>query len=427
MVAVAQAAVAFSASQVPADDPVVEPSVLEKVRAAYLAAPTTERLRVTIQSGNRPPRRSLLLARLEPSPDGGSLARAVIRAGRLLIQATPGTVRAILDRPESGLFEATSRATDVRGTLNDLLPPLPLAALDLASEAVGLTGTLTPYARGVTFDNAERRQKSGAAVLEGACNGGSGSVKLSVDAGSGRIRRVEIVLEATAAPAARTTITIEHAASSADLAGVDFESSSRVRVLSLAGLAAGEPDIANGTRFRVTEGTSAAHALDNAVGSKAGVVGGRPALVLLGRPPTAGGASVDLQTAAGLLAAVCAEFAGFRDGLGAEGDAGFAMLWQTVDAAEDAVMDRAIGARAEGIALAGLDGVEGELARIAPGAGAAFVLVAADLTILSVHPVEQLSPDPEQRAAELVMALLEAAGRVDAPPSVPQPEPTQGP
>ena len=53
-----------------------------------------------------------------------------------------------------------------------------------------------------------------------------------------------------------------------------------------------------------------------------------------------------------------------------------------------------------------------ELRRGAPGAGAAFVVIAPDREILAVHAMEQLPSDPEQQVVELLMSVLDAVQSV---------------
>ncbi len=404
-----------SARQPEPPPPEREATLLERVRAAYLAAPTTERLRISVRQGELPPRRSLLLVRLEPAPDAGSIGRVVLRAGRLLVEARPGSVRALLDRPESSLFLADAPNDDVLTTMSQILPPLPLASLDFAC-ATALPPSLTPYGQSVVFQTPELRQRAGTAVFAGQVRGGT--FKLTIDAAAARVRRLEITLGNPSQPSQLRSITIEHAASSADLSSLTFASAGRGIVGSLSQLAAGEPDTAVGSPFAPLHGSAAEEAVQSAVRNPG--VGARSAVVLIGGLPRSAAPRPDLAAAVNTLLALKQEIASFSDGgserAGSRLEAGFAVLWQASGADDDAILNRVAAGGGEPVHIAGLAGAEAELARVASDSAAVFVVLGPDLTIRAVHPTEALPVDPEQRVAELLMTLIEASVRAETDP-----------
>jgi len=407
----------------PADPAVAAASsqaVLDKVRAAYLAAPTTERLRVSVRQGELPPRRSLLLLRLEPAADSQSIARAVIRAGRLLIEARPGTVRAVLDRPDSPLFIANAHREGLAETLAQCLPPLPLVSLDFAG-AQAPPSSLTPYGQSAVFTAPELRQRAGNVIFAGqitAAGGGGGTFKLTVDAATGRIRRLELILGDPAQPARLRTITIEHAPSSADLSTFSFAPRGSGTVASLSQLAANEPESVVGTLFTPAPGSAAEAAVRSA--TRPGAASAQFAIVLIGGLSLLATPAPDLSIASETLLALAKELAAFNDGVPDRAavplGAGLAILWHAASPADDAILDHAASNAPERVHIAGLAGAESELARIAPESAAAFLILAPDLTIRAIHRVEALPRDPEQRLAELLMSLLEASARFESDP-----------
>jgi hypothetical protein len=406
----------------PTEHPVAGPSnltILEKVRAAYLAAPTTERLRVSVRQGDLPPRRSLLLVRLEPTADAHSIERAVIRAGRLLIEARPGVVRAMLDRPDTRLYVADAEGEGLAETLAQCLPPLPLVSLDFAGDRAP-PASLTPYGPAATFAATEVRQRAGPVVLTGRVS--DGEFSLTVDAATGRIRRLELILGDPAVPARVRTITIEHTPSSADLSTLSFVARSAGTVSTIAQLAAGEPDSALGTRFAPAPGSAAADAVRSA--TRGGTAAARFAIVLIGGSSQPASPQPSVSAAIDTLLALGQELDAFSDGGIDHAQtglaAGLAMLWRAAGPEDDAVLDRAAVDAPERIHIAGLAGAEAELARIAPDSAAAFLILAPDLSIRAIHPMEALPRDPEQRLAELLMSLLEVSARFD-------PDPREGP
>lgn len=417
---------AVSAAQPPADPappaaavpstPAAEPSVLEKVRAAYLSEPTTERLRISVRHGELPPRRSLLLVRLEPASDARSIRRAVLRAGRLLIEAVPGRVAAMLDAPDSGIFMADTAAADIAQALAEALPPLPLAPLDFAAaQHLPPTG-LTPYGLGARFDSPDLRQKAGAAVFTGSIR--DGSFKLTVDAATGRLRRLELRLGDPAQPERLRIITVEYAPSSADLSSIQFASGARPRAASLAQLAAAEPALAVGTKLTVSP-DSAAHAVLRAALHPA-ADRARMAIVLIGGLPRAGVPAADASAACATLLALKNEVSiflgGDRDAADRRGDVGFAALWHASGPGDEAALSRLADAPGDPVHIAGLAGAENELARLAPGSSEAIIVIAPDSTICAVHTLQTLPADPEQRIAELLMSYLDAAARYEGDP-----------
>lgn len=405
-----------------AERPVAGPSnlsILEKVRAAYLDAPTTERLRVSVRQGDLPPRRSLLLLRLEPAADAQSIERAVIRAGRLLIEARPGVVRAMLDRPDTRLYVAHAEGKGLAQTLAQCLPPLPLVSLDFAGGRAP-PESLTPYGPAAAFATPEVRQRAGPVVLTGRVS--DGEFSLTVDAATGRIRRLELILGDPAVPARVRTITIEHTPSSADLSTLSFVARGAGTVSTIAQLAAGEPDSALGTRFAPAPGSAAADAVRSA--TRGGTATARFAIVLVGGSAQPTPPQPSVSTAIDTLLALGQELDAFSDG-GIDHTqtglaAGLAMLWRAARPEDDAVLDRAAADAPERIHIASLAGAETELARIAPDSAAAFLILAPDLSIRAIHPMEALPRDPEQRLAELLMSLLEVSARFD-------PDPNEGP
>lgn len=398
---------------VDAPPPAAQRTVLEKVRAAYLSQATTERLRISVRQGDRPPRRSLLLVRLEPALDSRSMRRAVLRAGRLLIEAIPGRVSVRLDAADSPLFIAETAAADVAGTLAEALPPLPLAPLDLTSASFPPT-SLTPYGASVRFQTPDLMQKTGQAIITGTINGGT--FKLTADAATGRLRRLEIQFGDPSRIEQLRTITIEHAASSADLSNIDFSETSRARAGSLAQLAASEPALAIGTRFEPAADSAAHAAIRMALRPRA--EHDRFAIVLIGGLPRRGIAAADTAAACATFIALRDELAQFvqedREAADHRADVGFAALWHAAGEADDAALDRLAALTGEPVRTAGLAGAEDELARLAPRSSAAFLVLAPDQTVLAIHTPEALPADPEQRTAELLMSLLESMARYQA-------------
>ena len=333
----------------------------------------------------------------------------VVRAGRLLIEAMPGVVRARLDTPESPFFEATCDQPDIAGTVRELLPPLPIASLDLAGARPDEL-VLTPYTAGVALSEPDPNARGVTTTIDGVHS--AGSLRLVLDSARGAIRRLEIRRDEPAGRA--TVITMEHSPSTANLGSLDFSRGNRRLVTSLADLAADLPDRAVGTELAAAEGSAAAEVLARVTRAESGE--SRPCLVLLGSPVRSALSRIDAAQAAATLAAVAQDFAADAVGLPGRADrvansqiAGFAMFWQGASAAEDQAVTAAIERAGGKVALSGLDGVEGEMARVAPGSAGAFVVLAGGRTIHSVHPLERLPADPEQQVAELVMALLDAA------------------
>jgi hypothetical protein len=181
-------------------------------------------------------------------------------------------------------------------------------------------------------------------------------------------------------------------------------------------LGAGLPQSAIGSVINAAAGSAAADALRLAAAGPAGKL--RPVIVMLGSPFVAQGeARSEGAAAAATLAALAQDFALSQPGSLRDAseqspiavEAGFVMLWQAAGDPEDAAILQALDKAGGRVHFAGLSGVEAELARISPGSRAAFVVLAPDQTILSTHPLERMSPDPEQQLAELTMALLDAA------------------
>jgi hypothetical protein len=144
-------------------------------------------------------------------------------------------------------------------------------------------------------------------------------------------------------------------------------------------------------------------------------------VLLLGGLPAAGRTRPDAAPLFTTLTALQAEFAAFSTGVVPSDtaaqtvDPGFAVLWHGADAQEDAALEHLsrLEPGQERVHTAGIAGAEGEFARIAPNSAAAFIMLAPDRTILAIHPLEALPADPEQRIAELLMSLLDAAARYE--------------
>jgi hypothetical protein len=380
-------------------------AVFAKVRSVYGAGATTERLRIGVRRGDGAARRSLLLVRAEPAPDGGSVARLVIGAGRLLIDARAaqgpegvGTVLAALHPDQGPLFEHSVLGAGVPDLLGAAFPPLPLGVVDILNATGSAPASLTPYARGVRWAESAVVSRSGEWRLDGLF--GSGSVVLTIDRATGRIRRLHIALDAGSD--AGTTITIEHAPSAARLAGVspnNPDGSSRPRVGAVSALWRGGPDSVLGTALKIDaapDGGPLVRALTRGPDGSA-----RPAVVVLL------GSDEQARIAAGSVLSALAEEIGapggtdpFSVGLGA--------AWGVGEAAPP------WAGRTNRPGVAPLLCAEAprclvELRRIAPNSGAAFVVIAHDGEILAVQTLEQLLADPDQRVVELLMSVLDAA------------------
>ena len=205
------------------DSPTDAATFFARVRAAYAAGPITERLRVSVRRGEGLARRSLLLVRTEPAEDGRSIARMVISAGRLLIDARGGsekdpmgTVRVALSATEGPVFERSVSGASAAEVFDAALLPIPLAAIDVVAADGGMPAMLTRYANGVRWDGVATAPRAGEWKLEGQFPGGL--VSVTIDRASGRLRRVSIMHRP--ADEAGTIITIEHAPSTARLAEV---------------------------------------------------------------------------------------------------------------------------------------------------------------------------------------------------------------
>jgi hypothetical protein len=249
-----------------------------------------------------------------------------------------------------------------------------------------------------------------------------GEFSLTVDAATGRIRRLELILGDSAVPARVRTITIEHTPSSADLSTISFVARGAGTVATIAQLAAGEPDSALGTRFAPAPGSAAADAVRSA--THGGTATARFAIVLIGGATQPASPQPSVSAAIDTLLALGQELDAFSDGGIDHAQtglaAGLAMLWRAAGPEDEAVLERAAADAPERIHIAALAGAEAELARIAPDSAAAFLILAPDLSIRAIHPMEALPRDPEQRLAELLMSLLEVSARFD-------PDPKEGP
>lgn len=374
-----------------------------KVRGAYAEGPVTERLRVGVRRGEGYTRRSLLLVRTEPTEDGRDVARVLISAGRLLIDARGGfgdraigTVRVALGATHGPVFERSMPEAGVGELLEAALPPLPLAVVDLVGPEGGAPVSLTPYARNVRWADAATAPRAGELKLEGQF--ADGLVSVTIDRASGRLRRV--LITHALGSSAGTVITIEHAPSTARLAevsGAGPDGQPRPRVETMSALADGAADLAAGTPLNIAAGGDGEVLKDLSRGPDGRP---RPALVLLAGPDERARAA-----AATVLDALAGEIGAAR---GADAiSVGLGAAW---DAADNAPRWAAWGARpgAEPVVAGAGSRVNAELRRIAPGSGAAFVVIAPDREILAVHPLEHLPADPEQQVVELLMSVLDA-------------------
>jgi hypothetical protein len=374
-----------------------------KARAAYADGPVTERLRVGVRRGEGYTRRSLLLVRTEPTEDGRAVARVLISAGRLLIDARGGfgdhaigTVRVALGATHGPVFERSMPEAGVGELLEAALPPLPLAVVDLVGPEGGAPVSLTPYARNVRWADAATAPRAGELKLEGQF--ADGLVSVTIDRASGRLRRV-LITHALGSTAG-TVITIEHAPSTARLAEVSIagpDGQPRPRVETMSALADGAADLAAGTPLSIAAGGDGEVLKGLARGPDGRP---RPALVLLAGPDERA-----RSAAAAVLDALAGEIGAAR---GADViSVGLGAAW---DAADSAPRWAAWGARpgAEPVVAGAGSRVNAELRRVAPGSGAAFVVIAPDREILAVHPLEHLPADPEQQVVELLMSVLDA-------------------
>lgn len=375
-----------------------------KARAAYADGPVTERLRVGVRRGEGHTRRSLLLVRTEPAEDGRDVARVLISAGRLLIDARGGrgdhaigTVRVALGATHGPVFERSMPGVGVAELLEAALPPLPLAALDLVGSGSGAPESLTPYARNVRWADAATAPRAGELKLEGRF--ADGLVSVTIDRASGRLRRV--LITHALGSSAGTVITVEHAPSTARLAevsGAAPDGQPRPRVETMSALADGAADPGAGTPLTIGAGSDSAGLLQDLTRGPDGRP--RPALVLL-----AGADERARTAAAAVLDALAGEIGAAR---GADSiSVGLGAAW---DAADDAPRWAVWDARpgSEPVVAGAAMRVNAELRRVAPGSGAAFVVVAPDREILAVHPLEHLPADPEQQVVELLMSVLDA-------------------
>ncbi|MBX3406318.1 MAG: hypothetical protein KF869_06100 [Phycisphaeraceae bacterium] len=386
------------------DSPTDAAAFFARARAAYTAGPVTERLRVSVRRGDGLARRSLLLVRTEPAEDGRSIARMVISAGRLLIDARGGsekdpmgTVRVALSATEGPVYERSASGASAAEVLDAALLPIPLAVPDVVSADGRVPAVFTQYANGVRWDGVATAPRAGELKLEGRSPGGLFSV--TIDRASGRLRRVSI----TRQPADEdgTIITIEHAPSTARLAEVAAtgpDGLPRPRVDTISALALHADLGATGTTLGIDAARDGGELLKSLTRGPDGRP--RPALVLLVGPGERA-----QSVAMGVLEALAVEIGAARGsdailvGLGA--------AWDAADAAP-AWAARVPRSGAEPVVAAAASRVNEELHRTAPGAGAAFVVIAPDREILAVHAMEQLPNDPEQQVVELLMSVLDA-------------------
>lgn len=395
----------------PAATPADASTFLMRVRTAYTRAPVTERLRISVQRPGGATRRSLLLVRTEPRPDGSEIDRVLVRAGRLLIDARAATsnaagfVRAALHTQKGPMFEAPATTGTVAAALAGALPPLPIAQLDLAAAAAGEQDCITAYACGVNWSNSPTYPRAGEAQLGGRFD--RGSISLTVDRTSWRLRRVQITLDASsdasdADGSGGASITIDHAPSIAQLAAIRPDAGDgppRPRVKSPSALMAGVPMSAVGSILTLEDepdgGTLLRAATRDAQGRPC------PAMILLlGASDSAHDPAV--RSIVAMATELGAASEPFQAGLLVTWDPahGESRSWPVITPPRQGDMPVATGPSARG---------GEELARIAPGAAGAFVVVSSDREILAVHTLEQLPIDPEQQVAELLMSLLDAA------------------
>lgn len=397
----------------PAATPADASTFLARVRAAYTQVPVTERLRISVQRPGGATRRSLLLVRTEPSPDGTQIDRVFIRAGRLLIDArgpsnsATGFVRAALHAQNGPMFEAPATTGTVAAALAGALPPLPIAQLDLAAATSGEQGCITAYACGVNWSNSPSYPRAGEAQLDGRSD--HGSIALTVDRTTWRLRRVQITIDArpdggNADGSGGASITIDHAPSIAQLAAIRpdaggaGEGSPRPRVKSPSALMAGVPMSAVGSLLALEAEPDGSVLLRAATQDAQGRP--RPAMILL-----LGASDPSHDPAVRTLVAMATELAAGSEPL----QAGVLVTWDPKEG--DSRSWPAITPPRQGetpVASGGSARGGEELARIAPGAAGAFIVVSPDREILAVHPLEQLPIDPEQQVAELLMSLLDA-------------------
>lgn len=171
------------------------------VRERYHAEPITQRVRVQVravgQAGSSV--RQSLTIRTTP-PAGEQPARAWVQAGTLRLELDGGTLRLGLDRPESPWLERRSASALQALTAN--LPPLPLPQLDLVfTPQTEPVQALTPYAQDFVWESLSLDRPSSvvsatpatAFTLRGRHR--LGSLELTADLRSGRLRRAVIVTE----------------------------------------------------------------------------------------------------------------------------------------------------------------------------------------------------------------------------------------
>ena len=162
-------------------DPPSAADVIREVQHTYRAAPTCERVQVELRYPAPPPAigtraaRSSLVVRVAPKATGEGVESLALELGQLRIWAGGGSFIAAHERDPATFFQATLAPTLNPKSLAELMPPVLLPELDLASnDPETPCASFWPYATEITWQTVEPDAKiAGRRIVRATCAGGT--------------------------------------------------------------------------------------------------------------------------------------------------------------------------------------------------------------------------------------------------------------